>query len=244
MVAKDRLIFPLDVSTTQEARKYVTLLGGHVGVFKLGLELFISEGPPVVDIIANSTEAEIFLDLKFHDIPATVQQAIRSGSCLRRASFVTVHCDPSLLEVVVDAVSDTTKVLAVTVLTSLDTDALLSLGIRGELAREPVQLVLHRAAMARKAGCEGVVCSGHEAEAVKNRFGDDLIVVAPGIRPDWGEVKKDDQRRVVTPYRAIKSGADYIVVGRPIRAAADPVRAAAKVVAEIERALQDRHEAL
>jgi orotidine-5'-phosphate decarboxylase len=244
MVAKDRLIFPLDVSTIQEARTYVTLLGEHVGVFKIGLELFISEGPPIVDIIADLTEAGIFLDLKFHDIPATVQQAVRSGSCLRQASFITVHCDPSLLEVVVDAVSDSTKVLAVTVLTSLGTDALLSLGIRKELAKEPVQLVLHRAAIARNAGCDGVVCSGHEAEAVKNRFGDDLIVVAPGIRPDWGEVKKDDQRRIVTPYQAIKSGADYIVVGRPVRTAADPVQAAARVVAEIERALQDRNEAL
>ena len=89
-----------------------------------------------------------------------------------------------------------------------------------------------------------MVCSGHEAEAVKNRFGDDLIVVAPGIRPDWGEVKKDDQKRIVTPSLAIKNGADYIVVGRPISTAADPVEAAAKVVGEIERALQDRNEAL
>jgi orotidine-5'-phosphate decarboxylase len=244
MIAKDRLIFPLDVPNAPEAHKYVALLGEHVGLFKIGLELFVSEGPPIVDSIADMTDAGIFLDLKFHDIPATVQRAIRSGSCLDRANFVTVHCDPSLLEAVVNEVPDSTGVLAVTVLTSLDKDALLSLGIRGELAGEPVQLVLHRAAIAKKAGCAGVVCSGHEVEAVKKKFGDDLIVVTPGIRPDWGEVKRDDQKRIVTPYLAINHGADYIVVGRPIREASDPLEAAAKVVAEIEGALQDRNEAL
>ena len=240
MIAKNRLIFPLDVPDAQEARKHVTLLGEHVGVFKIGLELFVSEGPQIVDTIADLTDAGIFLDLKFHDIPATIQRAIRSGSCLRRANFVTVHCDPSLLKAVVEEVDDHTKVLAVTVLTSLDTEALLSLGIREELAKETMQLVLHRASLARKAGCAGVVCSGHEAQAVKEEFGRDLLVVTPGIRPQWGEVKKDDQKRIVTPYQAIMSGADYIVVGRPIRAATDPVEAAAMIVNEIERGLEDR----
>lgn len=240
MIAKDRLIFPLDVPSSQEACRLVTLLGEHVGVFKVGLELFICEGPPIVDIIADLTNAEIFLDLKLHDIPATVQRAIRGGSCLRRAGFLTAHCDPGLLEVLVHEVSETVKVLAVTVLTSLDADALVALGIRGELAREPVQLVLHRSAIAKKAGCNGVVCSGHEAEAVKKRFGDDLIVVTPGIRPAWSVVRKDDQRRIVTPYQALKSGADYIVVGRPIRGAPDPVEAATRVVEEMQRALEDR----
>ncbi len=242
MIAKDRLIFPLDVPSSQEACRLVTLLGEHVGVFKVGLELFISEGPPVVESIADLTDAEIFLDLKFHDIPATVQRAIRSGSCLRRAGFVTAHCDPNLLEVVVNEVSETVKVLAVTVLTSLDTEALTSLGIRAELAREPVQLVIQRSAIAKKAGCDGVVCSGHEAEAVKKGFGDDLIVVTPGIRPEWSVVRKDDQRRIVTPYQALKSGADYIVVGRPISGAPDPVEAAARVVDEIQRGLSDRNQ--
>lgn len=240
MIAKDRLIFPLDVPDAQEARKHVTLLGAHVGVFKIGLELFVSEGPPIVVTIADLTDAGIFLDLKFHDIPATVQRAIRSGSCLRRANFVTVHCDPSLLKAVVEEVDDHTKVLAVTVLTSLDTEALLSLGIREELAKETMQLVLHRASLARKAGCAGVVCSGHEAQAVKEEFGRDLLVVTPGIRPQWGEVEKDDQKRIVTPYQAIMNGADYIVVGRPIRAATDPVEAAVMVANEIERGLEDR----
>ena len=244
MHAKDRLIFPLDVPTALEARKYVGLLGEHVGVFKVGLELFVSEGPSVVDRIADFTDAKIFLDLKFHDIPVTVQGAIRSASSLRRANFVTVHCDQGhrLLEAVVDEVPDRTKVFAVTVLTSLDASDLLALGIRPELAEDPVQLVLRKTTIAKNAGCAGVVCSGREVEAVKREFGEDLIVVTPGIRPEWAGVKGDDQKRVVTPYQAITSGADYIVVGRPIGGAADPVQAAARVVEEIEGALKDRHE--
>jgi orotidine-5'-phosphate decarboxylase len=240
MIAKERLIFPLDLPDADQAGKYVRLLGNHVGVFKIGLELFFSAGPPVVDAIADMTEAGIFVDLKFHDIPATIKRAIQSGSCLRRANFVTVHCDPSLLKAVVDEVPDYTKVLAVTVLTSLDSDTLLLLGMRQELAKDPKQLVLNRASIAKKAGCAGVVCSGLEAQVVKEEFGQDLLVVTPGIRPQWVEVKKDDQKRIVTPYQAIKSGADYIVVGRPIREATDPVEAAFMVVNEIERGLEDR----
>lgn len=243
MDAKDRLVFPLDVPEADQAFKYVRELGNHVGLFKVGLELFVSAGPSVVDAIADMTEAGIFLDLKFHDIPATIQRTIRSGSCLRRANFITVHCDPSLMQAVVAEVPDYIKVLAVTVLTSLDSDALLSLGMRQELAKDPRQLVLNRASIAKKAGCAGIVCSGLEAQTVKEEFGGDLLVVTPGIRPQWGEVNKDDQKRIVTPYQAIKSGADYIVVGRPIRTATDPLEAVAMVVNEIERGLEDRQKA-
>ena len=240
MVAKDRLIFPLDVPDAQKARQHVELLGEHVGVFKIGLELFVAEGPLIVETIADLTDAGIFLDLKFHDIPATVQQAIRSGSCMRRANFITVHCDPGLLEAVVAEVPDHTKVLAVTVLTSLDAKQLAALGIQPELAAEIVKLVVHRAGIAREAGCAGIVCSGHEVQAVKEECGDDLLVVTPGIRPEWGDISKDDQRRIVTPYQAVRNGADYIVVGRPIRTATDPIEAAVMVANEIERGLEDR----
>jgi len=240
MNAKDRLIFPLDVPDAHQACKYVRLLNKQVGVFKIGLELFVSEGPQIVDIVADLTDAAIFLDLKFHDIPATVQRAIRGGSCLQRVSFITVHCDAVLLKAVVAEVGDHIKILAVTVLTSLDSKGLLSLGIREDLAAEPIQLVLQRASIAKQAGCAGIVCSGREARAVKKTFGEDLLVVTPGIRPDWGDVKKDDQARVVAPYLAVKNGADYIVVGRPIRTADDPVEAAARVAEEIERGFQDR----
>ena len=157
MIARDRLIFPLDLPNTQAARQYVKLLGENVGVFKIGLELFVSEGPLVVDTIADLSDAGIFLDLKFHDIPATVQQTIRSGSCLRQANFITVHCDPGLLEAVASEVPDHTKVLAVTVLTSLDARQLMALGIQPELAEEVVKLVVHRARIAKEAGCAGIV---------------------------------------------------------------------------------------
>ncbi|MGD9207112.1 MAG: orotidine-5'-phosphate decarboxylase [Syntrophobacterales bacterium] len=240
MIAKDRLIFPLDVPDAQEARQHVELLGEHVGMFKIGLELFVSEGPSIVETIADLTDAGIFLDLKFHDIPATVQQAIRSGSCLRRANFITVHCDPGLLAAVAAEVPEHTKVLAVTVLTSLDGEQLAALGIQPELAAEVVKLVVHRAKIAQEAGCAGIVCSGQEVRAVKEECGDDLLVVTPGIRPEWGDISKDDQRRIVTPYQAVRNGADYIVVGRPIRTATDPKEAAVMVANEIERGLEDR----
>jgi orotidine-5'-phosphate decarboxylase len=133
-----------------------------------------------------------------------------------------------------------TKVLAVTALTSLDRSQLLRLGLSPELAGNPVDLVLQRAAIAAEAGCHGVVCSGGEVAAVKRQFGERLLTVVPGIRPEWSGVDRDDQRRVATPCQAIREGADYIVVGRPIRDASDPVEAAVRVVAEIERGLQER----
>jgi orotidine-5'-phosphate decarboxylase len=243
MIARDRLIFPLDVPSLEEAVGLAGLLGDHVGVLKIGLELFVSAGPRVVRTVAEHTEAGIFLDLKFHDIPATVQGAVRSASCLHGVDFVTVHCDQGreLLEAVVTAITGRTKVLAVTVLTSLDSADLLAAGVRPELAANPTAVVLRKAALALEAGCAGVVCSGREAEAVKTEFGEDLLVVTPGIRPEWGGVKQDDQKRVVTPFEAIRAGADFIVVGRPIRTAVDPAKAADRVVAEIEKALQHRN---
>jgi orotidine-5'-phosphate decarboxylase len=122
----------------------------------------------------------------------------------------------------------------------LDSTQLLALGIGPELAAEPVKLVLSRAALAAAAGCHGVVCSGPEVAAVRRQFGDKLLTVVPGIRPNWGGVARDDQQRLATPYEAVRDGADYIVVGRPIRDAADPRDAAARIVGEIERALRER----
>jgi orotidine-5'-phosphate decarboxylase len=132
------------------------------------------------------------------------------------------------------------KVLGVTVLTHLGPDDLEALGIASRYARDPSQLVLLRARLAQAAGCDGVVCAGTEARAVKAACGPEFLVVCPAIRPAWAAVPGDDQQRVMTPYEAIKAGADYIVVGRPIRLAADPVDAARKVVAEIEQGLRDR----
>jgi len=240
MTAKDRLIFPLDVPDVGEAARLVALLSDHVGVFKIGLELFVAAGPSVVERIGGVTSAGIFLDLKLHDIPETVRRAVRALPCPDRVTFLTVHCDPGLLAAVMAEVSPPTKILAVTVLTSLDSTQLLALGIGPELAAEPVKLVLRRAGLAVAAGCHGVVCSGREVGAVLRQFGDKLLTVVPGIRPDRGGGGPDDQQRVTTPYDAVREGADYIVVGRPIRDAADPREAAARIAGEIERGLNER----
>jgi len=240
MTAKDRLIFPLDVPDVGEAARLVALLSDHVGVFKIGLELFVAAGPSVVERIGGVTSAGIFLDLKLHDIPETVRRAVRALPCPDRVTFLTVHGDPGLLAAVMEEVSPPTKILAVTVLTSLDSTQLLALGIGPELAAEPDKLVLRRAVLAAAAGCHGVVCSGREVGAVLRQFGDKLLTVVPGIRPDRGGGGPDDQQRVTTPYDAVREGADYIVVGRPIRDAADPREAAARIAGEIERGLNER----
>ncbi|MBI3583757.1 MAG: orotidine-5'-phosphate decarboxylase [Nitrospinae bacterium] len=234
---KDRIIFPLDFPDYNSAKKYVEILKGHIGLFKVGLELFVKEGPEILKLIAGEGKAKIFLDLKFHDIPETVKGAMKSANALG-AEFITVHCDEGrgLLETTVKAASGKTKVLAVTVLTSLSRDSLKEMGMREEL-QDPLKLVLHRARVAKSAGCAGVVCSGLEAQYVKKELGKDFIVVTPGIRPSWSVVKNDDQQRIVTPSDAIRSGSDYIVVGRPLRSAKDPVDAVKRVAEEIEKAL-------
>ncbi len=233
------IVFPLDLPSLTEALRFVRLLKGHVGVFKVGLELFVSEGPAVIEEIKKiAPEAKIFLDLKFHDIPATVKGAMRSAAALG-VDFVTVHCDEgsALLEAVVEGAGESVKVLGVTVLTSLAEDDLLDIGI-DEKYKDPETLVLHRARLARLAGCSGVVCSGLEAGAVREEFGHDFLVVTPGVRRSKDAA--GDQKRVVTPYEAVRSGADYIVVGRPIREAKDPVEAAEEISREIERALSEK----
>lgn len=235
----ERIIFPLDVPALKEAVKYINLLKDHVGVFKVGLELFVSEGPKVLRYITKETHTKIFLDLKFHDIPETVSRAQRAANTLG-ANFITVHCaeGSSLLKAVVDSVESKISVLAITVLTSLSREDIIDAGIKEEL-QDPLKLALHRAEMAKKSGCAGVVCSGREVKAVKERFGRDFLVVVPGVRPAWSEISNDDQSRITTPYKAITNGADYIVVGRPIRDAKDPKDAAKKVADEIDRAIKN-----
>jgi len=238
---KDRIIFALDVSTVKEAEGLVRLLKDHVGMFKIGLQLFVGEGPKVIDtVLSQSSQTKVFLDMKFHDIPETVRGALKSAN-MHGVEFVTVHCDEGkgLLKTAVESTGGKTNILGVTVLTSLSKDDLVDIGIGPEL-RDPKKLVLHRARIAKAAGCYGIVCSGEEVKAVKEEFGDSLVVVTPGIRLAGDEIKNDDQKRIVTPYQAIYDGADYIVVGRPIRTAADPARAADAIAKEIEQALNDR----
>ncbi len=237
---KDYLIFPLDVPNYEEAIRYVELLKEHVGLFKVGLELFVSVGPKILKTIKETSAAGIFLDLKFHDIPATVKGAFLAASA-HGVTFTTVHCDEGkgLLRSVVENNPSGTKILAVTVLTSLESKNLKELGYLDRYVNDITELVLLRARMAKEAGCSGVVCSGLEVEKVKAELGKDFIVVTPGIRPAWSLGGKDDQKRIITPYQTLKNGADYIVVGRPIRAAEKPIEAAKKVLEEIETAISE-----
>lgn len=235
MQPQDRLIFPLDVPNKAEAEKFIELLQGEVGLFKVGLELFMAEGPAFLKFLAAS-RVDYFLDLKFHDIPATMMAA--QARVMKGAKLATVHIDQgSKMRQAIMACKDGVKVLGVTVLTHLGADDLEAMGIAPEYAHNPTKLVLLRAKLAREAGCDGVVCAGSEARAVKNEFGPDFLVVCPAIRPLWAAVAGDDQRRITTPAQAIKAGADYIVVGRPIRRAEKPQEAARKIVAEIAEAL-------
>jgi orotidine-5'-phosphate decarboxylase len=234
---RDYLIFPLDVSSRRDALKYVGLLKKDVGLFKVGLELFISEGPEILKSIREITEAGIFLDLKLHDIPATVNRAFLSASSYG-PEFVSVHCDAGdgVLRDVAVKNPGNTRILGITLLTSLNSRNLEILGFREEYTRDLLRLVVLRARIAKEAGCHGIVCSGQEVAAVKKEM-PDLIAVTPGIRPAWSLVGKDDQKRIVTPADAVTNGADFIVVGRPIRDAKDPATAARKVAEEIESVL-------
>lgn len=231
---RDYLIFPLDVPTRTEAEQLVRRLAGHVGLFKVGLELFIRSGPELIRWIQAESDAGIFLDLKLHDIPMTVARAMEAIVALE-VDMATVHCGESarMLQAAVKAARGKTRVLGVTVLTSVAAEDLRRSGFAPELARSVDALVQRRAAAAQAAGCAGVVCSGWEAAAIKRSLGKDFLAVTPGIRPAWETVGPDDQRRVMTPAEAVRNGADYIVIGRPIRDATDPAQAARQVAAEI-----------
>jgi orotidine-5'-phosphate decarboxylase len=196
------------------------------------LELFISEGPDIVKMIQDQSAANIFLDLKLHDIPATVRGALRSAKKLG-VQYITIHSTEGeeILETAQEVKGSGLEVLAVTVLTSTSASSLASLGIREDINASA--LVLDRATRAQNSGCAGVVCSGEEAKLVKSKCGGDFKIVVPGIRPEWASVSGDDQNRIATPSQAIEDGADMIVVGRPIRDANDPREAAQKIIEEI-----------
>ncbi len=232
MNPQDRLIFALDVLGRKEAEHYAKMLEGVVACFKIGLELFISEGPDIVKMIQDQSAANIFLDLKLHDIPATVRGALRSAEKLG-VRYITIHSTEGeeILETAQEVQGSGLEVLAVTVLTSTSASSLASLGIREDI--NAAALVLDRATRAQNSGCAGVVCSGEEAKLVRSKCGGDFKIVVPGIRPEWARVSGDDQNRIATPSQAIEDGADMIVVGRPIRDAKDPREAAQKIIEEI-----------
>jgi orotidine-5'-phosphate decarboxylase len=227
----ERLIFALDVPTIKDARNMVAELGDSVVFYKLGLELMMTGGYfELLDDMAAQGK-KIFADLKFFDIPQTVANAVANLNN-RGVTFTTVHGNQGIMEAAVDAAKDV-GILAVTVLTSLDRGDLDDLGFAC-----PVEsLVLSRAKRALEAGCAGVVSSGMEAAAIRQQLGPKLMVVTPGIRPVENR-PSDDQKRVLTVERAFEAGADYIVVGRPIRDAKDRVAAALSIRQSIESVVQ------
>jgi orotidine-5'-phosphate decarboxylase len=218
----DRLIFALDVADTNIARQLVTELGDAVTFYKLGLELCMSGGYfELLDWMVQQNK-KIFVDLKFFDVPATVAAAVRNLRN-RGVTYATIHGNQSIMEAAGEAKGDV-KILAVTALTSLDRGDLDDLGFKCDVG----ELVLSRARRSLEAGCDGVIASGLELTALRAAVDDKLLVITPGIRPVENR-PEDDQKRVVTVEDAFRMGADHIVVGRPIKNAANP-RAAAEAM--------------
>ena len=222
---RERLIFALDTPDTQEARRLVELLGDEVSFYKLGLELFMAGGYfEFLDWLTGQGK-KAFVDLKFFDVPQTVASAVRQLKT-RNVEFATVHGNDEILRAACREKGNT-KILAVTVLTSLDNGDLQALGFKVDTHR----LVLSRARRALEVGCDGVISSGLEAKDLRADLGEGLLIVCPGIRP----VKNtDDQKRTVDVEEAFRNGADYIVVGRPIKNADDPRKAAHDIQQRIE----------
>ena len=229
VAARDRLIFALDVPDRAHAIQWMDRLGEAVSFYKIGLELLA--GGDYFDVLRELArrEKKIFVDLKLHDVPATVAGAVR-GLARYPVTFCTVHCDSrAMLQAAAEAKGDM-RLLAVTVLTSNDEGDLAALGVRGSVA----DTVIARARLAQAAGMDGVVCSGADLPNLR-AAAPDLLTVCPGIRPSGPA--NDDQKRVVDVPTAFAQGADHIVVGRPIRQAADPRAMAEQIVTQIESAI-------
>ena len=226
-MAKERLIVALDVNTLADALKWVKLLKDDVGVFKVGLELFVTQGPEIIKKMRAAGARAIFLDIKLHDIPATMRAAARQAVALG-VDFLTCHCEQ--IDIFTDMDLSDTRLLGITVLTSLEQTDLVRQGYDAPFT-DPFKLAMLRAQIALGAGCHGVVCSGHEAAGMREVLGSDALIVCPGIRPGGSEV--NDQKRVVTPRQAIEAGASHIVVGRPILKAVAPLSAARAIVADM-----------
>lgn len=236
MDGKQGLCVALDGSDRIWILAIAAALANHVGWLKVGLEAFTAHGPSLVEEVA-ALGPQVFLDLKLHDIPATVGRAAANCAACG-ASMLTVHAagGRTMLEAAAAGVrrgagDAPPRVVAVTVLTSLDGTALAEL----EISRQPVDLVASWARLAREAGLDGVVASAHEAATIRQDCGSGFLIVTPGIRPASSAV--DDQRRVVTPAEAVRAGADILVVGRPITGANDPVEAARSILGEMATAV-------
>ena len=235
--ARAKIIFALDVPTFAEAKHWVSVLAGQVGMFKVGKQLFTGHGPDIVRMVQNFG-GEVFLDLKYHDIPNTVAMASLEAARLE-AKLINLHAlgGYEMMARTVETLDREFKggarsrVLAVTILTSSTEDTLREVGIEHPVA----EMVVRLARLAQKAGIDGVVASPLEVELIREACGPDFLIVTPGVRPVFAAA--DDQKRVMTPGEAVRSGADYLVIGRPIAAAAEPLAAAEAIVQEIMAAM-------
>lgn len=233
---KERIIFALDVSSFDEAKRLVDLLKNEIKFFKVGLQLFLAGWWPVIDYIVRDCKCKVMVDLKFFDIPETVGLAVEQLKG-HQVTFATVHGNEPIIEAAVQHKGEM-KILAVTVLTSFDESDMQHMGFTGTIE----QLVLHRAQKAVSLGCDGVVSSGLEAKSLRKSETGSFIIVTPGIRPGLNRdvIQNDDQRRITTAKEAIINGADYVVIGRPIRDADDPVQMVRYIQTEIQEALEQR----
>ena len=235
--ARDRLILALDVPSAEEAHRLMSRVEGTVRFVKIGLELYTAAGPDIVRR-AVARGKRVFLDLKFLDIEETVRRATAQVVDLG-VSFLTIHANRKALQAAVEARGPRSgeaglKLLAVTVLTNFDAHDLRDMGVQWSVA----DLVAARAKLAAEVGCDGVVASGAEPEAIRRKVGQEFLIVTPGIRPAGRGT--DEHARVTTPAQAIAAGADYLVVGRPIRDAAEPREAAEAILAEMQAAFDGR----
>ncbi len=227
---RERLIVALDVSSASEAQKLVARIGDAAGIYKVGLQLFTVEGPGVVRDLVSSGR-RVFLDLKLHDIPTTVALAVKSAAELR-VDMLTIHASggSAMLRAATEAAAGRLNLLAVTVLTSLNDEDMQEIGVSGRVSDQ----VLRMASLAQNAGCQGIVTSPREALMARKAMGEGFAIVTPGIRPAGAD--SNDQQRTATPAQAISNGVSHIVVGRPITHAADPAKAAAAIISEMEQA--------
>jgi orotidine-5'-phosphate decarboxylase len=231
--ASERLCIALDFPARREILEMAARFSGRVGWMKVGLEAFVAEGPGLVADVARASGARVFLDLKFHDIPATVAGAIASAG-RSGAAMVNVHASGgrAMLEAARDAArrAGLAKVIAVTVLTSIDAKTLADLPMAGP----PEAMARRLALLAKQCGLDGVVCSAADVAGIRAACGPEFFTVVPGIRPAGADV--GDQKRVATPGRAVAAGADLLVIGRPVTAAPDPDAALEAILAEVEGA--------
>jgi orotidine-5'-phosphate decarboxylase len=229
--AKEKIIVAIDAPDADSAKRLADPLLGEGCLFKIGLQLFTAEGPSIVRDF-KTLGARVFLDLKFHDIPNTAMEAVRSATALG-VEMTTIHLcgGPRMVaDSVVAARDSETLVLGVTVLTSMDAESLQATGV----SASPEDQVVHLAGMGLRCGLKGVVASPREIRPLREHFGKDLVIVTPGVRPTGSEA--GDQKRVMTPSKAIQAGANYLVIGRPITSAPFPVEALRAIAVEMESA--------